>query len=70
MSMATYLSRESHSFSHGSSGAGRKKIKHFSYSPYDKIGKGFSSIVYRGTNDTTSTPSPMQMKPWPLRLSI
>jgi len=32
----------------------KKKIKHFSYSSSDKIGKGFSSIVYRGTNDLTS----------------
>lgn len=34
----------------------RKKIKHFSYSESDRIGKGYSSIVYRGTNDLTSTP--------------
>lgn len=33
----------------------RKKIKHFSYSYNDRIGKGFSSIVYKGTNDLTST---------------
>lgn len=32
----------------------KKKIKHFSYSSNDKIGKGFSSIVYKGTNDNTS----------------
>lgn len=32
----------------------RKKVKHFSYSPTDKVGKGFSSIVYKGTNDLTS----------------
>lgn len=32
----------------------RKKIKHFSYSHNDRIGKGFSSIVYKGTNDLTS----------------
>lgn len=30
------------------------KVKNFSYSPLDQIGKGFSSIVYRGTNDETS----------------
>ncbi len=69
MSMATYLSRESHSFSHGTPATTRKKIKHFSYSPYDKIGKGFSSIVYRGTNDTTSTPPPTQIKQSPSRPS-
>ena len=68
--MATYLTRESHSFSHGTSGGSRKKIKHFSYSPFDKIGKGFSSIVYRGTNDNTSTPSPTQTRsPSPRTLS-
>lgn len=26
------------------------KIRQYSYSPMDKIGKGFSSIVYRGLN--------------------
>lgn len=30
------------------------KIKNYSYSPLDQIGKGFSSIVYKGTNDETS----------------
>lgn len=28
-----------------------KKIKHYSYNPLDSIGKGFSSVVYRGQND-------------------
>lgn len=28
-----------------------KKIKNFSYNPLDSIGKGFSSVVYRGQND-------------------
>jgi hypothetical protein len=28
----------------------KKKIKHFVYSENDRIGKGYSSIVYRGTN--------------------
>ena len=32
----------------------RKKIKNFSYNMNDKIGKGFSSIVYKGSNDLTS----------------
>jgi len=31
-----------------------KKIKDYSYNPNDRIGKGFSSIVYKGTNDETS----------------
>jgi len=32
----------------------RKKVKDFSYHPSDKIGKGFSSVVFKGTNDNTS----------------
>ena len=28
-----------------------KKIKNYSYNPLDSIGKGFSSVVYRGQND-------------------
>jgi hypothetical protein len=31
-----------------------KKIKNYSYNLVDRIGKGFSSIVYKGINDTTS----------------
>lgn len=31
----------------------RKKIEDYSYGLYDKIGKGFSSIVYKGRNDIT-----------------
>lgn len=31
----------------------RKKIEGYSYGLYDKIGKGYSSIVYKGRNDTT-----------------
>lgn len=41
----------------------KKKIKHFSYSESDRIGKGYSSIVYRGTNDHTSTNLSKQMRP-------
>jgi hypothetical protein len=33
---------------------GHKKIKDYSYNPVDRIGKGFSSIVYKGINDNTS----------------
>lgn len=29
---------------------GNKKIKDYSYNPNDRIGKGFSSIVYKGIN--------------------
>ena len=39
-----------HSLSVGS----KKKIGNFSYSASDKIGKGFSSVVYKGINDATS----------------
>ena len=28
-----------------------RKIKNYSYNPLDSIGKGFSSVVYRGVND-------------------
>ena len=40
----------------------RKKIKNFTYSENDRIGKGYSSIVYRGLNELTSIPLSMQMK--------
>lgn len=55
--MTSYLSYnyKKPSTSHSSTSSdSRKKIKHFSYSMNDKIGKGFSSIVYKGTNDLTS----------------
>lgn len=35
--------------------AARKKIEQYSYALCDRIGKGYSSIVYRGRNDQTST---------------
>lgn len=35
-------------------GNAKKKIKHFSYQLTDRIGKGFSSVVYKGTNENTS----------------
>jgi hypothetical protein len=31
----------------------RKKIGQYSYTPKDVIGKGYSSVVYRGANDST-----------------
>lgn len=31
-----------------------KKIKNYSYNPLDSIGKGFSSVVYKGQNDDNS----------------
>lgn len=36
--------------SHSLSTYGTKKIGNFSYSLGDRVGKGFSSIVYRGKN--------------------
>jgi len=31
-----------------------RRVKNYSYSPLESIGKGFSSIVYRGHNDENS----------------
>jgi hypothetical protein len=33
----------------------RKKLEHYSYLLTDSIGKGYSSQVFRGRNDLTST---------------
>ncbi len=33
--------------------ASKKKIKNFTYSPLDRIGKGYKSIVYKRINETT-----------------
>lgn len=41
------MSKENSTVSTGS----RKKIEQYSYCLTDKIGKGYSSIVYRGRND-------------------
>lgn len=32
----------------------RKKIEHYSFSMHDKIGRGYSSTVYKGRNDLTN----------------
>lgn len=32
----------------------RKKIENYSFSLTDRIGKGYTSIVYKGRNDITS----------------
>jgi hypothetical protein len=40
----------------------KKKVKHFTYNHDDKIGKGYSSIVYKGTNELNSTSFYIQMK--------
>lgn len=44
------MSKENSTVSTGS----RKKIEQYSYNLTDKIGKGYSSIVYRGRNDDSS----------------
>lgn len=52
------------------SGAGRKKLGQFSFSSEERIGKGYSSVVYRGCNDHTSTHASTQTRPSPSRQSI
>jgi hypothetical protein len=52
------------------SSTAKKKIKHFSYHPEDKIGKGYSSVVFKGVNELSSTSPSTQMRPSRLRLSI
>jgi len=52
--MTSYLSREHHSYSMPSA-HGKRKIKNFTYSPSDRVGKGYSSVVYRGKNENTGT---------------
>jgi hypothetical protein len=34
----------------------RKKISQYSYLASETIGKGYSSLVYKGINDATGTP--------------
>ena len=47
---------------------GTKKIKNFTYLPEDRIGKGYSSVVYKGKNEHTSNPQIIQMKQLLLKL--
>ena len=42
---------------HSYSSYGTKKLGNYSYSSLDKVGKGFSSVVYKGKNEQTSNPS-------------
>ena len=44
---------------------GRKKVENYSYCLNHNIGKGHSSQVFRGRNDTTGLPFLTQMKKWP-----
>lgn len=68
--MTTFLNKEHHSYSMtGPANLNRKKIKHFSYSSSDRIGKGYSSVVYRGKNDQTGNKSSTQIKPSPSKPS-
>ena len=53
--MHSYYSKHDMIRSSSLSTGGKKKVKHFSFSFIDRIGKGFSSTVYKGTNDQTST---------------
>lgn len=45
----------------------RKKILHYSYLLTDRIGKGYSSVVYRGLNESTGIDIPIQEVKWPSR---
>ena len=47
--MTTFLNRDHHSYSMATTHA-KKRVKHFTYSPSDRIGKGYSSVVYKGKN--------------------
>jgi hypothetical protein len=61
--MTAFLSREHNSYSVGGGhNASRKKIKHYSYSSADRIGKGYSSVVYLGKNDNTGNQVLIQKK--------
>jgi serine/threonine-protein kinase ULK/ATG1 len=44
------MSRDVSALSQGN----RKKIEQYSYCLNDRIGKGYSSVVYRGRNDESS----------------
>lgn len=41
---------------------GVKRIQHYSYILSEEIGKGYSSNVYRGKDDRTSSPTFIQIK--------
>jgi hypothetical protein len=45
-----------------------KKIENYSYALTDEIGLGYSSHVYKGKNDLTSTKHIIQTKLLPLKL--
>ena len=52
------------------SGAVRKKLEDYSYLLSDNIGKGYSSQVFKGRHDLTSTKLFTQMKQLQSKLSI
>ena len=41
---------------------GRKSVGQYNYSPKDVIGKGYSSTVYRATNEQNGTPPLTQVR--------
>ena len=41
----------------------RKTITNYSYETHDVIGKGYSSVVYRGVDDSNGTPNITQDRP-------
>ena len=47
----------------------RKKLEDYSYLLNNNIGKGYSSQVFKGRNDITGTPNPIQMKQLPSKSS-
>lgn len=59
MSTASESWKESAGLSFSS--AMKKKLEHFSYNLSDAIGKGYSSQVFKGKNDLTSTPFVIQV---------
>lgn len=52
------------------SGAVRKKLEDYSYLLSDNIGKGYSSQVFKGRHDSTSTYCFIEMKQLLSKLSI
>ena len=45
----------------------RERIDHYSYAGKESIGKGFSSSVFKGRDDTTGTANFIQMRMLPLK---
>lgn len=43
----------------------RRRVGQYSYLSKDSIGKGYSSVVYRGVNDSLGMRCARQDSPWP-----